>query len=327
MQMSTGCCCTVTSGRKRTPLKVKAHEVAVEHLHLACPGRTPSLLRACASSLCAVSTGPGVDGCNLKRQCVHAPRRDDTPFVQHLSLCAQQALRASDSPVAQLAAAPKLGRSAVSIQCLVQNSLSRVSTSLRSDARNMHKFETKKDWRGHSKRKPSPSEDNDLNSATSDQHSLPHSQMRVHTQHKPFTSQRPRCCAIRADLNALPSGAASSSTHGSSRRELLAGTAAVLTCGLPSLKAVAAAAEPAAQNAGLAAVPQVALTPQLQVSQVIKGCWQLSGGHKGDRQTDRTAAATAVQVIHHLTISWLSYPAITSTVSNVARSCSSGRAC
>jgi hypothetical protein len=126
--------------------------------------------------------------------------------------------------------------------------------------------------------------------------------MRVHTLNKPFTSQRTRCCAIHADLKAPTSAAASSTTHGSSRRELLAGTAAVLTCGLPSLKAIAAAAEPVSPNAGLAAVPKVALTPQLQVSKVIKGCWQLSGGHKGDKQTDRTAAATAVQVrspTHH----------------------------
>lgn len=151
--------------------------------------------------------------------------------------------------------------------------------------------------------------------------------MRVHTQHKPFTSQRTKCCAIRGDLNASTSAAASSTTHGSSRRQLLAGTAAVLTCGLPGLQAVATAAEPAAPTAGLAAVPKVALTPQLQVSQVIKGCWQLSGGHKGDKQTDRTAAATAVQVsgaTHHKVAIWASPNTVLVVVTC---SCSSARAC
>lgn len=29
--------------------------------------------------------------------------------------------------------------------------------------------------------------------------------------------------------------------------------------------------------------------------QVIKGCWQLSGGHKGEKTTDRTGGAAAVE--------------------------------
>ncbi|WIA28486.1 hypothetical protein OEZ86_011029 [Tetradesmus obliquus] len=33
----------------------------------------------------------------------------------------------------------------------------------------------------------------------------------------------------------------------------------------------------------------------LYFSQVIKGCWQLSGGHKGDKQTDRTGGEAAVR--------------------------------
>jgi aryl-alcohol dehydrogenase-like predicted oxidoreductase len=30
-------------------------------------------------------------------------------------------------------------------------------------------------------------------------------------------------------------------------------------------------------------------------SQVIKGCWQLGGGHRGDPATDRTSGASAVE--------------------------------
>jgi len=36
------------------------------------------------------------------------------------------------------------------------------------------------------------------------------------------------------------------------------------------------------------------LQTTIQVSRVVKGCWQLSGGHKGDRKTDRTAGSAAV---------------------------------
>lgn len=39
------------------------------------------------------------------------------------------------------------------------------------------------------------------------------------------------------------------------------------------------------------------LTDVLQrpIAQVIKGCWQLSGGHKGDSATDRTGGAAALE--------------------------------
>ncbi|MEW5316291.1 MAG: hypothetical protein WDW38_007671 [Sanguina aurantia] len=37
-------------------------------------------------------------------------------------------------------------------------------------------------------------------------------------------------------------------------------------------------------------IPVVELGPGLSVSRVIKGCWQLSGGHKGDKETDRTGS-------------------------------------
>lgn len=40
-------------------------------------------------------------------------------------------------------------------------------------------------------------------------------------------------------------------------------------------------------------VPTADLGP-LTVSRIIKGCWQLSGGHRGDPATDRTAGQAAV---------------------------------
>jgi hypothetical protein len=112
----------------------------------------------------------------------------------------------------------------------------------------------------------------------------------------PSTAKQTRCCASGSDLTSPTSAPSSTTSSSSSRRQLLAGTAAVLVGTTPVLKAAAAAGDPAGNVSTLPAVPGVALSPQLQVSKVIKGCWQLSGGHKGDRQTDRTAAAQAVEV-------------------------------
>ncbi|KAI8470573.1 MAG: NADP-dependent oxidoreductase domain-containing protein [Monoraphidium minutum] len=86
------------------------------------------------------------------------------------------------------------------------------------------------------------------------------------------------------------------------RRELLLSAAAaaaagvVLPGGLGLGAGAAAAAGDAAGAAGgaLPLVPKAQLTPRLAVSKVIKGCWQLSGGHKGDKATDRTAGREAV---------------------------------
>ncbi|GLI71509.1 hypothetical protein VaNZ11_016732 [Volvox africanus] len=41
-------------------------------------------------------------------------------------------------------------------------------------------------------------------------------------------------------------------------------------------------------------VPQLTLAPELRVSKVIRGCWQLSGRHKGDPLTDRTSGGDAL---------------------------------
>ncbi len=37
------------------------------------------------------------------------------------------------------------------------------------------------------------------------------------------------------------------------------------------------------------------LAPGLEVSRVVKGCWQLSGGHRGDAASDRTQGQKAVE--------------------------------
>ncbi|CAL8466033.1 g5569 [Coccomyxa elongata] len=42
-------------------------------------------------------------------------------------------------------------------------------------------------------------------------------------------------------------------------------------------------------------VPRTELAEGLQISQVIKGCWQLSGGHGGERESDRTSGKAAVE--------------------------------
>ena len=42
-------------------------------------------------------------------------------------------------------------------------------------------------------------------------------------------------------------------------------------------------------------IPTIQLSPDLEISRIIKGNWQLSGGHKGDRASDRTSGAAAVE--------------------------------
>lgn len=39
----------------------------------------------------------------------------------------------------------------------------------------------------------------------------------------------------------------------------------------------------------------VNITAMRECLQVVKGCWQLSGGHKGDRASDRTGGSAAVE--------------------------------
>lgn len=39
------------------------------------------------------------------------------------------------------------------------------------------------------------------------------------------------------------------------------------------------------------------IAPELEISRVIKGCWQLSGAHRGEKASDRTAGVAAVEDI------------------------------
>lgn len=117
------------------------------------------------------------------------------------------------------------------------------------------------------------------------------SSLRLHPSQRPFTPHRTHSCAVRSQQHT-----AASSTQPNRRDLLLAGTSAAVLLSASTTLAPRAVADPAATANQLPAVPKVALTPQLSVSRVIKGCWQLSGGHKGDRQSDRTGAAAAVEV-------------------------------
>ena len=42
-------------------------------------------------------------------------------------------------------------------------------------------------------------------------------------------------------------------------------------------------------------VEEAALDSAAAAVQVVKGCWQLSGAHRGDRDSDRTAGEAALQ--------------------------------
>ncbi|KAG2435732.1 hypothetical protein HXX76_006929 [Chlamydomonas incerta] len=57
--------------------------------------------------------------------------------------------------------------------------------------------------------------------------------------------------------------------------------------------ALAAGVEAAAPLLGT--VERIDLAQGLNISRVVKGCWQLSGGHKGAKETDRTGGQAAVE--------------------------------
>ena len=82
-----------------------------------------------------------------------------------------------------------------------------------------------------------------------------------------------------------------------SRRQALASTtaAAAWASSSSSGKIMASSAQAAGVDSAAPLVPSVELIPGLDISRVVKGCWQLSGGHAGDRATDRTSGKEAVQ--------------------------------
>ncbi|GAB4813776.1 hypothetical protein N2152v2_000822 [Parachlorella kessleri] len=122
-----------------------------------------------------------------------------------------------------------------------------------------------------------------------------------------------RCCSPRpiGPRRTLASGSRSgpwrtlstssrSAAVNSSRRELLLSSTA-LVGGAAGAKAPVALAEGAESQAAptaaleLAPVPKIQLADDLEISRVIKGCWQLGGGHGGEPETDRTLGPAAVE--------------------------------
>ncbi|GLI68097.1 hypothetical protein VaNZ11_012423, partial [Volvox africanus] len=63
----------------------------------------------------------------------------------------------------------------------------------------------------------------------------------------------------------------------------------------PNAIAGAAVASVAAAPAPGSLLERIDLAPDLNISRVVKGCWQLSGGHRGERQSDRTSGQAAVE--------------------------------
>ncbi|CAG9464603.1 unnamed protein product [Pedinophyceae sp. YPF-701] len=77
------------------------------------------------------------------------------------------------------------------------------------------------------------------------------------------------------------------------RAALLAATSALAVNPAPIGRSGIAAMGSA--TAADAPIPRAELAPGLPVSRIVKGCWQLSGAHRGDRATDRTTGAAAVE--------------------------------
>lgn len=63
-----------------------------------------------------------------------------------------------------------------------------------------------------------------------------------------------------------------------------------MAAGAESMEVDATKAPPAAASD----IPKAELAPGLEISRIVKGCWQLSGGHVGERATDRTSGQAAI---------------------------------
>ncbi|GBF94561.1 aldo keto reductase [Raphidocelis subcapitata] len=113
----------------------------------------------------------------------------------------------------------------------------------------------------------------------------------------PRRLRAPRSVAVAAQRQAGEPGGGEPTPAALQRRALLGAGAAAASGVLSGFGGLAARPPPAAAapaGAPLPLVPKAPLTPRLSVSQVIKGCWQLSGGHRGERASDRTAGQEAV---------------------------------
>ncbi|KAL4854303.1 putative aldo-keto reductase 1 [Chlorella vulgaris] len=117
----------------------------------------------------------------------------------------------------------------------------------------------------------------------------------------------PRCLPPRGHRS-VTARAGSSNGSSSSRRELLAiGLAAGVSLPPSGMAAqpmdVEVKAEPAGSGAAALApqvgkdIPRAELAPGLEISRIVKGCWQLSGGHTGERagaSPDHTSGQAAI---------------------------------
>uniref|UniRef100_A0A7S3RAK6 NADP-dependent oxidoreductase domain-containing protein n=1 Tax=Dunaliella tertiolecta TaxID=3047 RepID=A0A7S3RAK6_DUNTE len=82
---------------------------------------------------------------------------------------------------------------------------------------------------------------------------------------------------------------AASSKKDISRRDVLGGAASGVV--LPGLLPFG----PTPVFAADGGIPKAELADGLNISRVVKGCWQLSGGHRGDSATDRTSGQVAIE--------------------------------
>lgn len=89
----------------------------------------------------------------------------------------------------------------------------------------------------------------------------------------------------RITTKASPSGDAFELSR---RTALLSATA--LFSSMPALDSQASPSATATST-----IPRTIIGENLSISRVIKGCWQLSGGHRGDSATDRTSGTAAIE--------------------------------
>jgi aryl-alcohol dehydrogenase-like predicted oxidoreductase len=110
---------------------------------------------------------------------------------------------------------------------------------------------------------------------------------------------RPRCAKRSIDRDAAPCTAGSAAPPLPRRRGAATAATRRALLAAPLAAGVAAAAGPTLATAAAAAAPAVERGPlfpgsDIEISRVVKGCWQLGGGHGGERASDRTAGSAAV---------------------------------
>ena len=109
------------------------------------------------------------------------------------------------------------------------------------------------------------------------------------------TTRRSSACSATSRRTLLGGAAAAAAAAGTGTGGRMAAAAAggappPEPAPMEEVKAEAGAPLPAVAGA----VPRAELAPGLQISRIVKGCWQLSGGHGGERSSDRTSGQAAV---------------------------------